>query len=135
MAEMADADPAGPPTPDGRSYAEALTGSPSSGLKGDRPTGNVNPETAETQDKSLTLANDFANEVVDKTKQTHAAAETRPPTNKQKRIRWTKEEQVNLYRSYCEAKLLKLSLVRGTYEIWRKRNRTSRPNINEKAPG
>ena len=66
MAEMADADPAGPPTRDGRSYAEALTGSPSSGLKGDRPTGDVNPETTKTHDKPLTLANDFVNEVIEK---------------------------------------------------------------------
>ena len=129
MAEMADADPAGPPTRDGRSYAEALTGSPSPGSKGDQLTGDVTPEMTEIHDKPLTLANDFVSEVGKKTKQTHVAATTRPPTNKQKRTRWTKVEQVDLYRSYCEAKLLKLSLVKGTYEIWRKRNPTSRPNI------
>ena len=131
MVESTETVPARLPTIDGWSYVEALTGSPPSGSKWDRSTGDVNPEMTKIDDKPLTLANDFVNEVDEKTKQTHVAATTRPPTNKQKRTRWTKVEQVDLYRSYCKAKLLKLSLVRGTYEIWRKRNPTSRPHINE----
>ena len=130
MMETATSAPAGPPTQAGRPSAETPTGSPTSGSKWDRPPGNVNPDLTETHDKPLTQANGFVIEVAP-AKQTHAVATTRPPTKKQKRIRWTKDEQVDLYRCYCEAKLLKLPLTKGTYEIWRKKNPSSRPNTTQ----
>ena len=83
-------------------------------------------------DKPLAQANDNMNKVNDKLKQTPVTATTRLSTNnKNKRNRWTKEEQVELYHCYCEARKLNLkSLTKGTYEIWRERNPYTRPHMD-----
>ena len=85
-----------------------------------------------TNDEPLTQANDEINGVSDKLKQTDDIATTRPPTNnRKKRNRWTKEEQVELYHCYCEARKLNLkSSTKGTYEIWRERNPYARPQMD-----
>ena len=46
------------------------------------------------------------------------------------RQRWTKEENVALFKCYCEAISKKMTKVKGTYELWRKENPNTRVNIN-----
>ena len=43
-------------------------------------------------------------------------------TTRKHRTNWTKEEKKELWFCYCLAKVQKLKVVRGTYDIWRERN-------------
>ena len=130
MAENAANDTAGPPTKTGQSSAESTTGSSPPGLKRSRTTRNVNRAACETNDKHPSPHDGrIANDGNDETRQTHAPPTQRPKTTKNKRIKWTKDEQIELFRCYCESIKLKLTASKGTFEIWRKKNPTSRPNM------
>ena len=129
MAETTAPVPAGSPRMIGKSYAEALTGSPLPRLKSDRVTRDVSLETRVTNDKLSTRDESIANDGNNETNQMHAPTTKRPSTNKNKRTRWTKDEQIELFRCYCASIRLKLTASKGTFEIWQKRNPTSRSNM------
>ena len=114
----------------GRSYAEALTGCPSTGLTRDYSSNHANLD-RNINHGNLSVQFDDA--------MTDTAPTANPPsipnptdpvtTNKTKRQSWTKEEQVELFECYCEALKLGLSVTKGTYDIWRKKHPTIRTNL------
>jgi hypothetical protein len=115
----------------GKSYAEALTGCPSTG-----PTRDYSSNHA-TLDKNIQNGNlsvqfdDVINDTTSTVNPPSIPISMDPvTTNKKKRQSWTKEEQVDLFECYCEALKLGLSVTKGTYDIWRKRHPTIRNNLN-----
>ena len=106
-----------------KSYAEAVTGSPSPSLIRDRSSDDVNSETNVQSDNLSSSAGNVINEISDGnigTDQISIPTTIGPSTNITRK-RWTKVEQVELFKCYYEALKLGLSQTNGTFEVWRKK--------------
>ena len=123
----------------GKSYAEALTGSPSPGLPRDRSTGDVNPNRSVISDtlsiqEEQSDTNGNSNEPIRlfDTNQQSTPSQTEPSTNttNTNRQRWTKDEQIDIVKCYYEALRKGLPLTKGTFNIWREKYPLRRPNMN-----
>ena len=114
-----------------KSYAEALTGCPSPGLTRDHSSDDVNSETSVTNDTPSLLGMNVVTEISEKRNQIHTIPQTEPQVKtKKKRQKWSREQNEEIYICYIMAKAKLLPVIKGTYEIWRKRNPDLRPEID-----
>ena len=114
-----------------KSYAEALTGCPSPGLTRDHSPDDVNSETSVSKDTPSLLGMNVVIDISEKRNQIHIIPQTEPQVRKKKiRQKWTREQNEEIYTCYIIAKTKLLPVIKGTFDIWRKRNKDLRPEID-----
>ena len=131
----------------GLSYADAVTrssrkterstGRPSPSQKRDSSTNDVNFEKSSIRDNLSSQMENAMNDKPTLRVDTNLPSVPNPITGPSTDIpiisprqRWTKEENVALFKCYCEATSKNLGKIKGTYEIWRKNNPDTRLNLN-----
>ena len=86
---------------------------------------HVEPDVDQQPDTPSPDPRRASNEVIQQT-----AANTKAPTNKNKRTRWTREQMKEVIRCYYIGQIKNLTKVNGTYSIWRQNNIDCHPQIN-----
>ena len=112
----------------GKSYAEAVSGSPTGSLSTGSTRGHVlDYVTPKKRASSNALSSPSQNDIIENTiyleNQQFNCETTGPISDKihKSRYKWTREEIVNLYWCYCYTKVKQLPITSGTFDIWRKR--------------
>ena len=123
-----------------KSYAE-VSGSPSPRQKRDNSSSDVNLETSSNRDNLSVQIDDVINDKSpnDDTSQVSITILTKDPTADKNKLSprycWTNEENVELFKCYCEATSKNMNKIKGTYEIWRSKNQDIRINMNANTLG
>ena len=118
----------------GKSYAEAVTGSPctpspagslSTGITRGHESEYVTPDNRVSSDTLSSPMRNDANEniIIGNTTIRNQQPSRNPPgpisNNTTRRYKWTREEKVELFWCYCYARAKQLPITNGTYEVWR----------------
>ena len=111
----------------GKSYAEAVSGSPTGSLSTGSTRGHVlDYVTPKKRASSNALSSPSQNDIIENTinlENHQFNCETTGPISDKihkSRYKWTREEIVNLYWCYCYTKVKQLPITSGTFDIWRK---------------